>query len=105
MLGDLDRRRTERMADGPRRSHRGVHCTESVFGLVGQPARVVATPADCTDSRWSLRASAGVLQFSVLRGRLMSAIATASISSTLAAKQVGRLLLRGIMTASNLMLR
>src|ERR1022692_2212612 len=43
---------------------------------------VDATPV-CKDSSCSLSASAGVFQPSVLRGRLLSAMATASISSAL----------------------
>jgi hypothetical protein len=52
--------------------------------LLGRPARtqpVVATPACCREISCSSRASAGVFQFNVLRGRPLRVAATASISS------------------------
>ena len=57
----------------------------------GRIQPVVATPACWSDSSCSLRASAGVFQPRVLRGRLLSAAATASISSALQRDEVGAL--------------
>src|SRR4051812_37421270 len=42
-------------------------------GIAGRIQSVVATPACSSNSRWSLRASAGVFHPRILRGRVLSA--------------------------------
>ena len=45
-------------------------------------SKVDATPVCAAKARWSLMASAGVLQSRVLRGRVLRAVATAARSLT-----------------------
>ena len=72
------RRRCRRTAR--RRPRRGARCSGS--RRIGRIQTVVATASVWLDFRKASRASAGVFQPSVLRGRALRAIATAAMSSS-----------------------